>query len=96
MIYDWRVNLKTYFQTTRPAEREAFALAVGASVDYLYLCARGVRRPGPKLCKRIVANDHRFTLADLRPDLWEGDVTGLDASDDTQPPVGTSDDANSA
>lgn len=90
MIYHSRMDIKTYFQTTVPADRKAFADAVGASVDYLYLCARGVRKPGPSLCRRIVGQDPRFTLAELRPDLWGDTFSSQDASDDAQPPVGTS------
>lgn len=82
------MNLATYFRTTKPAEREAFAKQLGRSVDYLYLCARGTRKPGPNLCKRIVELDSRFTLAELRPDIWGSDVEAIDASDDVQPPVG--------
>jgi hypothetical protein len=82
------MDLRTFFQTTKPADREEFASAVGAKVDYLYLCSRGTRKPGPELCKRIVAHDARFTLAELRPDIWGVEIEGYAASDDTQPPVG--------
>jgi len=82
------MNLRTYFQTTKPADREIFARAVGVNVDYLYLCSRGTRKPGPELCKRIVAHDSRFTLAELRPDIWGSAVDSISASDDVQPPVG--------
>jgi len=64
------MNLRTFFQTTKPDERDRFAAAVKAKVDYLYVCSLGTRLPGPKLCMRIVAHDSRFTLADLRPDIW--------------------------
>lgn len=83
------MDLHTYFKTTKPAEREAFAKAVKANVDYLYLCSRGVRKPGPDLCKRIVAHDPRFTLAELRPDIWDG-LDELGARDDTQGDAGGS------
>lgn len=82
------MDLRTYFQTTKPAEREEFANAVGAKVDYLYLCSRGTRKPGPELCKRIVAHDARFTLGELRPDIWGDGIEAIASSDDTQPPVG--------
>lgn len=88
MIYHRSMNLRSYFQTTKPAEREAFADAVEASVDYLYLCSRGTRKPGNALCKRIVAHDSRFTLAELRPDIWGNGFDSIAASDDVQPPVG--------
>jgi hypothetical protein len=83
------MDLRTYFQTTKPAEREEFANTVGAKVDYLYLCSRGTRKPGPELCKRIVAHDARFTLGELRPDIWGDGIDSYAASDDTQPPVGS-------
>lgn len=84
------MDLLTYFKTTKPAEREVFAKAVGANVDYLYLCSRGTRKPGPDLCKRIVAHDSRFTLAELRDDIWGNGIDAMAASDDAQNPAGTS------
>lgn len=82
------MDLRTFFKTTKPAERKLFADAVGANVDYLYLCSRGTRKPGPDLCKRIVTHDSRFTLAELRPDIWGDGIETYAASDDVQPPVG--------
>lgn len=64
------MDLRTYFLQTKPVERKAFAEAVDSSVDYLYLCSKGTRNPGPGLCRRIVQHDARFTLAELRPDIW--------------------------
>ncbi len=90
MIYHRCMNLATYFRITKPAEREDFAKAIGSSVDYLYLCSRGTRRPGPKLCKKIVERDPRFTLPELRPDIWGAPLEAADASDDVQPPTGVS------
>ncbi|MCA8026509.1 hypothetical protein [Burkholderia cepacia] len=90
MIYHRSMNLATYFRTTKPAERDEFAKALGSSVDYLYLCSRGTRQPGPKLCRKIVELDPRFTLPELRPDIWGAPADSVDASDDTQPPAGTS------
>jgi hypothetical protein len=84
------MDLRTYFQTTKPAEREEFASAVGAKVDYLYLCSRGTRKPGTELCKRIVAHDARFTLAELRPDIWGDGIESHAAIDDAQPTTGGS------
>lgn len=84
------MNLRTYFLITPPAEREAFAEAVGAKVNYLYNCSLGKRQPGPALCLRIVARDPRFSLAELRPDIWGDGVDAAAASDDTQPPAGSS------
>lgn len=83
------MNLKTYFQTTKPPEREAFANSLKVSVGYLYLCVRGTRKPSSNLCKAIVKLDPRFTLAELRPDIWGNGVTdAIAALDDAQPPVG--------
>lgn len=84
------MNLRTYFLITKPAERQEFADAVGAKVNYLYNCSIGKRQPGPSLCQRIVAYDPRFTLAELRPDIWGDGVDAASASDDVQPPAGTS------
>lgn len=94
MIYSGCMNLNTYFQITTPTEREEFAKKVGTSVGYLYLCTRTPkkgkpRQPGPDLCKRMVKEDSRFTLAELRPDIWGNGVTdSISATDDVQPPVG--------
>lgn len=88
------MNLRTYFLITKPVEREAFAKAVDAKKNYLYNCSIGKRQPGPELCKRIVAHDSRFTLAELRPDIWGDGVDAAAASDDTQPPVGSRGDDN--
>jgi DNA-binding transcriptional regulator YdaS (Cro superfamily) len=82
------MNLRTYFLNTKPAQRKEFADALGVNVDYLYMCSRGQRKLGADLCKRIVALDSRFTLAELRPDIWGNGIDGIAASDDTQPPVG--------
>jgi hypothetical protein len=84
------MNLRTFFLITKPAERESFAKAVGAKVNYLYNCSMGKRQPSAALCKRIVAHDPRFTLAELRPDIWGDGVDAAAASDDVQPPVGGS------
>lgn len=89
MIYHGAMNLKTYFQIATPAEREAFAKKLKVSPGYLYLCSRGTRKPSSNLCKAIVKLDPRFTLAELRPDIWGNGVTDAIATlDDTQPPVG--------
>lgn len=82
------MDLRTYFLQTKPAERKTFAEAIGSSVDYLYLCSMGKRKPGPSLCQRIVKQDSRFTLTDLRPDIWGDGVDSAAASDDVQSPVG--------
>ncbi|WP_124920433.1 hypothetical protein [Burkholderia stagnalis] len=82
------MDLRTYFLQTKPAERKVFAEAIESSVDYLYLCSMGKRKPGPSLCQRIVKQDSRFTLAELRPDIWGDGVDDAAASDDVQPPAG--------
>jgi hypothetical protein len=83
------MDLRTYFLTTKPEERRALAEKIGRSVEYLYLCTRPGRKPGVKLCKALVEADSRFTLADLRPDLWGDGIDSYSASDDAQPPVGS-------
>lgn len=89
------MNLKTYFQISKPSEREVFAKRLEVSVGYLYLCARGVRKPSSDLCKKLVKEDSRFTLAELRPDIWgNGVIDSAAASDDVQPPVGGATDTN--
>lgn len=84
------MDLKTYFKQTKRPDREAFAQSLGVNHDYLYHCARGARRPGPELCKEIVRQDPRFTLAELRPDIWGDGIENIAASDDVQNPAGTS------
>lgn len=64
------MDLRTYFKTTKPAERDALARAAGTSSNYLYLCSRGERLPGPALCRRLVKVGGPFTLPELRPDIW--------------------------
>jgi len=82
------MDLRTWFLTTKPDERRALAAKIGRSVEYLYLCTRPGRKPGAKLCKDLVEADPRFTLAELRPDLWGDGIDSYAASDDSQPPVG--------
>ncbi|HEX7911741.1 MAG TPA: hypothetical protein VF534_27120 [Paraburkholderia sp.] len=84
------MDLRTYFLTTKRAQREEFAVALEVNVDYLYHCSRGKRKPGTELCKRIVSLDPRFTLGELRPDIWGDGIDAMAASDDTQSPTGTS------
>lgn len=82
------MDLRTYFLTTKPDERRALAEKIGRSVEYLYLCTRPGRKPGVKLCKALVDADPRFTLAELRPDLWGDGIESYSATDDAQPPTG--------
>lgn len=86
------MDLRTYFLQTKPAERKEFAEKLGVHIDYLYHCSRGERKPGTNLCKLIVELDPRFTLAELRPDIWGNGIESVAARDDAQPnPGGTSD-----
>ncbi|WP_146126523.1 hypothetical protein [Burkholderia multivorans] len=48
-------------------------------------------RPGAELCKALVKHEPRFTLAELRPDIWGNGIDAAAASDDVQPPAGTLD-----
>lgn len=98
LIYDWlhvepsddaAMNLREYFLETKKAKRRELAEAVGTSDDYLYLCSMGKRKPGTALCIRLVAAEPRFTLAELRPDVWGDGVDAAAASDDVQPPAGS-------
>jgi hypothetical protein len=84
------MDLKTYFKQTKRPDREAFAQSLEVNHDYLYHCARGARRPGTELCKEIVRQDSRFTLAELRPDIWGNGIENIVASDDVQESAGTS------
>lgn len=68
------MDLKTYFQTTEPASRNEFCKLLDVHPGYLYRCSRNERLPGPKLCVRIVEIDPRFSLAELRPDIWGSKV----------------------
>lgn len=68
------MDLKTYFQTTALKEREEFAKTLDVHQGYLYRCSRNERLPGPKLCVRMVELDPRFSLAELRPDIWGSQV----------------------
>lgn len=84
------MDLRTYFLTTKPDERRELAKKIGRSVEYLYLCTRPGRKPGAKLCRDLVKADPRFTLADLRPDLWGNGIDSIAATDDTQQDAGGS------
>lgn len=73
------MDLRTYFKTTKPADREALARAAGTSSNYLYLCSRGERLPGPALCRRLIDVGGPFTLSELRPDIWGNASPSLSA-----------------
>lgn len=53
-----------------PDERELLANRVESSVAYFWQLAGGHKKPGHKLCRRLVAAEPRLKLADLRPDIW--------------------------
>lgn len=57
-------------QRSSPEEREALAKKVGSSVGYFYQIAGGHKKPGPKLCRKLVAAEPGLTLPELRPDIW--------------------------
>ncbi|MGE5650925.1 MAG: hypothetical protein ACM34A_12080 [Bacillota bacterium] len=62
--------MKAYMQQSTPEEREKLAKEVGSTVGYFYQIAGGHKRPGPSLCKSLVAAEPRLTLGELRPDIW--------------------------
>lgn len=63
--------MKSFLRRATPNERLALAEKVGSSVNYFYQIAGGHKKPGPKLCKKLVAAEPEFTLAELRPDYWQ-------------------------
>ncbi|NOV24182.1 hypothetical protein E5S69_11730 [Cupriavidus necator] len=64
------MDLKAYFEATKPKERRALAEKIGTSEEYLRLCANGHRQTGTTLALKLVAAEPRLKLADLRPDIW--------------------------
>ena len=64
------MDMKTYLKQASPGERTALAKAVASSVGYLYLIGGSHRRPGPELCKKLVAAEPKLTLSELRSDIW--------------------------
>ena len=64
------MDMKTFLQQATPEEREALAERVNSSVGYFYQIAGGHKKAGPKLCKRLVREEKRLTLGELRPDIW--------------------------
>lgn len=64
------MDLKAYFEATKPKERRALAEQIGTSEEYLRLCANGHRQTGHVLAMKLVAAEPRLTLAELRPDIW--------------------------
>jgi hypothetical protein len=68
------MDMKTFLKNSNDAEREQLAAMVGSSVNYFWQIAGGHKQPGPKLCKKLVEANPKFTLAELRPDIWEAPV----------------------
>lgn len=66
------MDLKAYFEATKPKERRVLAATCGTSEEYLRFCANGYRQPGHELARKLVAAEPRLTLAELRPDIWGG------------------------
>lgn len=64
------MDLKAYFEATKPKERRALAEKIGTSEEYLRFCANGYRRPSPELAKKLANAEPRLKLAELRPDIW--------------------------
>lgn len=64
------MDMKTYLKQATPDARKALAGITGTSVGYLYLIGGGHRRPGPELCKKLVAAESKLSLTELRPDIW--------------------------
>lgn len=68
------MNFATFWQELNPAGREVFARAVGATPFYLYLIAKGHKKPGPKTAIRIEeASGGKVNRSQLRSDLWPTD-----------------------
>lgn len=66
--------MKTFLKNSTDAEREQLAAEVKSTVNYFWQIAGKHKNPGPDLCKRLVAANPKFTLAELRPDIWEAPV----------------------
>lgn len=100
-----------YFKALSKADRGAFAEAVGTSVAYLWQIIYGQRRCSESMAIEIEkASGRSVRVEDVRPDVdWayiresarsiaeskNGVADRAAASDDTQPPVGSSTDEES-
>ena len=51
-------------------ERDALAKRVDSKGIYLYQCGLGIRKPSVELSLKINKADPRFSLPELRPDVW--------------------------
>lgn len=65
------MDMKTYLRQASAEEREALAAKVESSVGYFYLIAGQHKKPGAKLCRKLVDAEPKLTLSELRPDIWE-------------------------
>ncbi|MGR2663659.1 hypothetical protein HA052_11085 [Chromobacterium haemolyticum] len=63
-------------------ERLVLAEATSTNEQYLYQCGVGLKNPSPKLCRRIIEADPRFTLPELRPDIWDVNTSVAVSSND--------------
>ena len=66
------MELKEYFYTLTPDEREGYATRSGTTVDYLIQLIGGHRRASPALAKTLSQESgEQVPLSKLRPDIWE-------------------------
>ncbi|QMV33071.1 hypothetical protein KMC49_gp03 [Ralstonia phage Firinga] len=64
------MTLSEFFKSATPDERHRLAAACETSSEYLRHCVAKRRKPSPELARKLCAAEPRFTLAELRPDLW--------------------------
>lgn len=64
------MDMKSLLNELSDTERESLAVSAGTSVGYLWQIAGGHKKPGNKLCEKLVDAEPRLTFAELRPDLW--------------------------
>jgi hypothetical protein len=72
------MDLATLFEQHGRTALRSLAEKTDSSEEYLWQCAtfnpktgKPRRRPGTKLCERLVAADPQLTLAKLRPDIYK-------------------------
>lgn len=68
------MDLKAYFEATKPKERRVLADKCGTSEEYLRHCSKGNRSLGYELAIQLAKAEPRLTLPELRPDIWGPDV----------------------
>jgi len=73
------MNIKQFFTSLTPDEKETLAKAIGTSVPVLSQIAHGHRNASPKRARELVraadelfGPDRGLTLAGIRPDIWGG------------------------